>query len=242
MLVVVQLFQSSLRYSTRTEKRLVATLLAQSRVEEIRLWARTAVAGGYNFDNWAGLPVGPFATHPDYVVTVSPPVAQAVGSPSTSLAPGRTMNNSLMKLAVDVSYNPYGASDHVRLVVTIGDPRRQLASVTVSPVGGFSSPLAPPPASGVLEAVAQDVDGRAVRDVFFAWTQEPGLPLPGVAHLSDGPYLPTRRVTVVNEVMLANGSYAAPPPPRGSCLVRARARGFNAGTTSEVVGTQAVDL
>lgn len=173
------LFQYALQYSTRVEQTAVATILARSRLADLRDWARRKVGPAYNFDNLGGYPAlgpAPDPEHPEYTVAVTHS-AHTLYSPCTTFqsvqpddAQRRALRSSCQRVEVRVTWVAAGLASEFTLVSLLADPTRGFGSLVVN--GGAPGPLALD-ANVAFTADAVDEDGRSIPDLFFKWNVRP---------------------------------------------------------------------
>lgn len=187
-IVTAALFDRAIRYQSVIERRVLAVQLAQKRLDQLRIWARTSTGGSsFNFDQSdSGWETALASTDPDYPgFTVSFRVQnQVLYSPCTSMEQplesidptlSRRMNNSARKVKVTVTDDGTGAS--TELVTLVADPTRDLDLVTLQVTTPGPDPLEPsgnvwtPNAGSTVEfsVAGYRADGTQVPDLFFDW-------------------------------------------------------------------------
>lgn len=233
IIVVAQLFHTSLRRNANAGQTARAAMVAQAKLAEIRQWAAARSGGAYNFDNW-----GPYTnqttTDPDEpIFTVNVRSADApIGSLSTTLESTQTekvtLTRSLRKVEITVTWS---GGQSYKLVTLVGDPTRQLAA---NPVQVQAAGLANPLAAGATvdyQARLLDVNNQPVPDLGFQWSVEPGT--------GDGTlewiHRDHRSSRFINRYTLKDGTQIQVP---GTCWVRAST--YYGGTLSTDVGPQMV--
>jgi hypothetical protein len=221
-MILFNLFHACLRYNSRLENRVLASVIAGKTVEEIRNWAWTESSGLYNFDSdwhsYSGL-CRADAEHPGYQVRVVVRDMESL-SPCVTIEDGfpeqRTLSSSLKKVKVTVSWDPLDSARQFDLYSVIREPPRTFDRITI----GAAIPLPPelaPNETAKFIASAWDTGGRELADLFFKWYVHP---IDGNGTLTyesrDG-----KRATFCNKVMLPDGSWGY---SGGSCKVYAQAR------------------
>ncbi len=216
IIVVAQLFQTSLRRNADSGRAARAAMVAQSKLAEIRQWAAGQSAGAYNFDNWAPY-TNVTVTDPDepvFTVTVRSQ-DQTVGSLSTQLESTQTeqrlLTRSLRKVEITVSWS---GGQAYRLVSLVGDPTRQLASPAINvQATSLANPLAAG-ATADFQGQILDSNNNPIPDVGFRWGVEAGT---GDGML-DWVHRDQRSCRFINRYALKDGSTIQVP---GTCWVRA---------------------
>jgi prepilin-type N-terminal cleavage/methylation domain-containing protein len=236
-LLVFNLFHASLRYSSRVESQVLASIIAGKIMEEVRSWAWTDPGTGYNFHSswstWSGV-AGTDDEHPEYHVRVD--VRDAVfRSPCSTLeAPHyveRILLTSAKKVKVTVWWDENHPDRNVSTTTIIREPPKafQAGTVTVAPSSPIPNPL-PMNSSVSFTAAARDSGGNIMNDIFFKWYVEP---IDGngtmTAEARDG-----STATFTNKVLLPDGTWGH---TGGTCKVKARAvyRGIEKWGSSAVI-------
>lgn len=209
-MVLAQLFHTSLNYSASLEHRAMATFLAESKMGEIRAWARTNFAQDWSAYDGVSAPAD---LHPSYTVTVR--VAdQELASPCRSLESlypvgavypepePKLFRSSYKKVEVQVRWSPF-PDDAVELVSLVGDSRPADIDVVITgPAGGTVG------ADAEVEfQVSAEIGGEAVPDVVFQWYVEPIAGYGSIAHVSRM----GDRCTYANRVRLPSGDWEVMP-------------------------------
>ena len=219
-LVIINLFQSGLRYSSRIENQQVAAMLAGRKLEEVRAWSQTPTSNGYNFDNWTaynGVTSTP-SDFPNYRIRTDVTSQSLYSSCSLLELPypsaRRVLDSSCQLLKVTVSW-----SSGNQLVVSslVGDPPRQFNATNAIniTVGSATLPL-PHDATVGLTAQAYDNYGNLLPDVKFLWDVSGSLCSGTLVQNRDG-----SAANFTNNVILPDGlTYYSGPGP---VVVQARA-------------------
>lgn len=211
--MVSTLFQAGLRYTTRVEKRVVATQLAENRLGALREWARTQ-------NDWSGFPSGNDPDFPGYSISVSLQ-DQPLFAPGSELelahpAQPRRMSNTAKQAIIEVRWDSTG---RYVLSTLLTDRFRGWRVSNPIVVSGSVPPIVNPTNPVTFTAVGYDADGREIKDLFFDWYVEPVFP-----NATKGTIEPTRdgrSATFTNELQKPNGVKVA---TSGTCRVAARAR------------------
>ncbi|MCA9795883.1 MAG: hypothetical protein KC910_28945, partial [Candidatus Eremiobacteraeota bacterium] len=143
MLVLITLFHSGLRQTTRVKAQAVAANLARNKVEQLRGWANTSSGSGFNFDDWS-----PYAD-----VTVSDPdfpeyrlriraMNQRLYSPCSLFESEQSdpvyANDVAEQVEVTVSWD----DQDLRLTTLVGSPRRDWGTPALTVTPNSAGPLA----------------------------------------------------------------------------------------------------
>lgn len=232
-LVTVALFHSTLRYSTQIERVTVATALAERRLNEMRLWARTLS----NFrSSWAAYD-GVTTTDPQSPdLRILSEVSQPSGGPPNprlaspcasldglqALAQQKPLTASCRRVRVTVSWPPYTSGNQVRLVALIEEPR--LNWKAAGPIVVTLSGTGPLGHNGTTTATAQGYDqsGAAIPDLVYHYYVQPDNP-PSMASISQNRM--GTSATLTHAITLFNGSTVYGPTGRVIVTVRAVYRG-----------------
>ncbi|MBI3925648.1 MAG: hypothetical protein HY319_08920 [Armatimonadetes bacterium] len=212
-LIVARLFHAGLSYTARIENRVVALHLAETRMAQIKHWART-------HNDWTGFPDGADPEYPGFDIGVALSEAPLM-SPSTELEgayPGdqRTMSSSARWCDVQVAWD--GGQSRLRLVSLIGDRfRGWKASGPLVVEGAIPSPVTST-AQVTLTATGYDSSAQAIDDLFFRWYVEPEGA--GSAKGTITPDRDGRSAVFENKIQLPDGTWQA---STGQCRVRVRA-------------------
>jgi Tfp pilus assembly protein PilV len=224
VLVVVTLFDSSLREHRRAEKLARAVMLADRITDRIRAFARDPALfatgwGAYNGVTWSETDEPQFTIRTDCI-----PAGREIMSPCQSIedmhAPAqRKLSSTLVPVRIRVSWEGGGPSREVTVVTEVAEPRRQAQTLVINRVGGPPDPVPP---LGVVEYEAQlrDSGGAEIKDVTFSWE------VVGVTgNATPAPSLSTRdgRRQAVKHHFYDPRTQTLIPRP-GLCRVTARAR------------------
>lgn len=216
----VYLFDASLRAQAENDVRMQATLVAQSRLDEIRAYADTNFGSGLAlFD---GLEIEP-PEAPNLKVKTRAARKQMY-LPCTELetqyAPGavfpqperKTLEKSAWQVEVEARWSDRPA-DRVTLVSYVGDWRRGNFNIRITP----NNPAPIPPRDTLeFEAVATDDDGRRLDDLVLSWYVNPLDGLGTISRVSrDG-----TKCLYKNHFRDYDGSYKVQP---GQCELEVRA-------------------
>jgi len=225
-MVVINLFHTAMRYGAGIDRPIYATVIAGRKLEEIRRWAWTPAAKGYNFHgDWSAVTVSsrPDDENPEYYVTVRT-AASGLLSPCSSFesaypeAERKSMDASAKKVKVTVSWSPGDASKAVSLVSVIREPSREFRStspIVVTPVGTVPSSVSQ---DGTVSFTVKAYDSQdvALEDLVFRWYVEP---MTGngtlVAQAHNG-----TTATFAHKVLMPNNVWGHAP---GQCKMKVRA-------------------
>ncbi len=170
LIVMFGLFHTSLSYQRRVERRQLAVLVAQNKMEEIRAWSRRE-GSGYNFNDWSPYD-GSAVSHPHhrgFLVKVDVE-DQVLFSASSEFEASRTDQkrflNSAKKVRVRVEFD----GQHIELTSLVADPSRRLSSspVRVDPTSPVGASLVPGDEIQ-YEAELFDVYGDPIPDISYRW-------------------------------------------------------------------------
>ena len=211
----VQMFHFGLRSGSVTEKRSVAAFLANKRLTQLQVWAKDPT----HFSSWSGFPNGADADFPDYGLqtTVSDYTAF---SPCSGVQGStvRQLTKSLKRVQIDVSYPPFTAADHLKVVSLIGEPPHPLAGLTVLvDDSAISNPVPPAPFTQNLSAQVRDGSNTVIQDMMFDWYVDPDTGNGNIVPAADG-----KNASFSNEILTPLGS--TPNTSGTSCSVEAWAR------------------
>ncbi|MEW6281114.1 MAG: hypothetical protein AB1758_21040 [Candidatus Eremiobacterota bacterium] len=197
-LVLTTLFHSGLRYVHRIEARNLAVMLAERKMEELRLHAQTLQGGRYGYFDFSpvtGASADP--EYPDFVVDAQEADQPLFSPSSTDEVPlagqERLLASSAKLVRVTVRWDQ-GAS-RISLYSFIGEP-----AATAFPGRRFrnSNPIVVTPTNPPIPAVlgrdqpvsftatGYDQNDQAIADLFFDWYIEPGLFNATVSQSRDG--------------------------------------------------------
>lgn len=191
-LVVIGLFHWGLRYASQAQSQQKAVVVAENKLTEVRAWARTPKATGFNFDDWTvyqnNTAVDP--QYPEYTVNVQAQ-AQPVTTPCTlfeapyaAAADQRILKTSVMKVQVTVSW---GTSRNIRLVTMVADPTRELRTnnpVVISEISA-AAPLGRD-LTAEYSVYGYDNHDNVIRDLIFRWNTKLGAANGAVSQRRDG--------------------------------------------------------
>jgi hypothetical protein len=245
MLLIGNLFLSGLRYTARTERRALATLVAERQLASLRAWAATPTVTGYNFDNWSGVNSTPQADplQSNYRAQVQAVPRAQMFSASSSLEADHTLDQRAMPGSAEqvcISVWEVGDPGQVyRLWSLIGDPGRTLNAtnpLVITPTAPLSGSV---PRDGTVDFTAQAFDtlGRPIADLFFAWYV---IAIDGNGSIKkqsrDG-----KKATFINQIVIQPPGIPAPPattlhaPGRVNVQLRAVYRGVEITQTYPLV-------
>ena len=208
LVVFGSLLMTSTRYSSRQQQSLIAFMVAERNMEDVRRLARSVGPGGYGFDSLPEL-IGPVedSQESEYLVTRRIQAWQTA-SPCQSLEsiqhPSgiRVLSGSLKRVEIEVKW----ARGHYSLVGLVGDPRRELADPPLSVV-----PMSPLPTTLEVEktveftAILKDRFDRPIADAMSVWNASPyGVPVT-MNSSRDG-----RRCSMRNRMQLGSEPVAYP--------------------------------
>ncbi len=175
--VMVNLFDASMRHTLSVEKRNQVTQMAENVLDSVREWA----VDSNNFtSSWA-----PYAntsvTDPRYPgITASvraEPAGRDLFSPFADIAQARRISQSVVPVRVEASWQ--GRPDtRVLLFTYIGEPPRPGLETGVTPPAlavQLTSGLDPLPINGTMdfEARLTDNNGEVIPGLIFSWSVEP---------------------------------------------------------------------
>lgn len=212
MLLVFQVFHFGTRYFQWVEQKTQALALAEKRLTEIRLWARS-------HNGWTGFPNGPDPTMPEYTiqVTLSPTTLASMSKELDSAFPEKrelTQTAKLVQVKVDW---PRGSVELNSLVVDRGN--RGWNSSSPITISGSIPPTLNGGNPGVtLTATATDASGATLDDVFFRWYILPEGATPAYATIK--PSRDGRTAVLTNSARDGSGTVSA---STGQCRVYAQA-------------------
>ncbi|MCL5773827.1 MAG: prepilin-type N-terminal cleavage/methylation domain-containing protein [Firmicutes bacterium] len=169
-LIVLRMIDFACASSAVINKSVLATIIAEKKVEEIRNWACSRADGTrYNFyaGNWS-LYNGTLAAdleHPDFTVKAEN-FRQFSYSPASNLTSPFELKDSVRKVQVKVSWEQGGANKSITLVTYIGEPLRLPAKVEVTPSGAQTVNAGEQIS---FSAQAYDANNEAIPDMVYKW-------------------------------------------------------------------------
>jgi Tfp pilus assembly protein PilV len=206
---VFTLMDQALRYSAWSEGQLIASLVAEKRLESIRDWAYTLNGTTYNFNGSWGAIDGVFVDpdYPAYTATVNTSW-YTLYSPSSALeasygANARMLTQSVRLVTVTVNATAQGKGTTVTLSGLIGEPERTVRATNPLVVSTVVAPQPiPQGGSGTFRADLFDINDQPIPDVFCSWYVVP--------QTTNGTVIPDRTSvtsTLYNEYHRTNGLY-----------------------------------
>lgn len=176
-MVVVALFHSSLRYSSRVLVHNAAARVAEKRLAMLRVLARQDFYGPV-WATYTGVPA-PDPDEPEFRVAIRQNM-DTLSSPCSSLenlqgGRARTLSSSFRRVTVTVSWLPTTTANQLSLTSLIGAPARSVngCSLTVQALD-YRSPL-PPNDTITFRARLNDGSTNEIPDIMFAWHVVPGV-------------------------------------------------------------------
>jgi Tfp pilus assembly protein PilV len=225
-LVIIALFHSGLRYTTRVQNQQLACMLAERAIEDMRSYGHGSTGSTYNFDNWApyqnAVTIAP--DYPGFQITTSVS-SQTLYSGCSQIELGypvtqqRSVAGSAVQARAQVSWDQ--GMHSLTVTSLIADAPRLSSVVRVTSAAAIPNPL-PHDQIVAFSAQALDAAGNPIPGVIFSWDIAAGL--------GNGYLLQNRGGSVcnfTNGVSLAN---PLPPPANltvytsGTAIVEARAR------------------
>ncbi len=212
---VFRMFLAAVHYSGTISNEVIACILAQRRIEEIRGWAYRDTTGSSNFTTGDWSIFNSSTTDPIHAqFNIRTDVSrQPLISPSSSLQPGKFFEHSAMCVKVEVSWRSGVLPKNVTLITIIGEPYRKPDYITLD------SDKATPITLGANQKVkftakGFDNNNREINDITFHWSV-----LPVTANGTVTPLDNFRKdLDFKNSVNLINGGTSA---TNGVCRVNA---------------------
>lgn len=176
-MVVVALFHSSLRYSSRVLVHNAAARVAEKQLGMLRVLARKDFYGPV-WGSFTGVPA-PDPDEPDFQVAIRQSM-DTLKSPCSSLEDmqggrARTLSSSYRRVTVTVSWQPVNPANQLSLTSLLGAPARSVNGCTLSVQAlDFRSPL-PPNDTITFRARLTDGSSNEIPDMMFAWHVVPGV-------------------------------------------------------------------
>lgn len=175
--LILPLFQYALQYSSRVEKSAMAIQVAQSRLTQVRAWARQKATPGYNFNQLASYPTGPAPDpeHPEFEVRVAI-LATTLYSPTSTFeslhppAERRALQVSVKKVVVHVKWTTGGIPDELTLASLLAEPTRRLRAADPVQVSGVIPGPLPKDSPLTFSARAFDSEDREIPDLMISWS------------------------------------------------------------------------
>jgi len=184
-LVIFNMFHAALKYSGHIKSELIASVIADKKIEEIRAWAykfdNTQKEYNFNLD-WSGYSpyVGTDPLNPKFEVSTKvrrggpyynplPIDDTSLYFPSTGTEKDqefkRIMNNSMVRVQVKVSWDDKKRS--FTTVTCIAEPTRQLSAITITPIS-VNNPVLKDEIN-VYEAQGYDQYNKKIYDLVYKW-------------------------------------------------------------------------
>jgi Tfp pilus assembly protein PilV len=176
LLVIAQLFHTSLKHGQITESRLIGATLCDRKLEEIRAWAGDP-------DNFEGSWV-PYdnvtSTYPGFGnyrirTTLSTPALWTPTSQLESVHPAvnqRTITKSTKGVTVECQWGP-NANQTIKLVTLVAAPPRAWSSTLALEITGPGPNPLPRDATATYTVKGYDENNRELEDLTFNWVVVP---------------------------------------------------------------------
>ena len=224
VLVVLALFDSSLKEHRRAQKVAIAVMLADRIVDRIRAFARDPVHFATGWATYNGVTFSEPDEPAFSIRTDCVPAGRELLSPCETLealypADQRKLRTSVVPVRVRVSWEGGGPACEVSVVTELAEPPRVAQTIVLNRVGGPPDPV-PAAAVVVYEAHLMDDAGAEIQDATFNWEV---VGVTGNATLETAGSTRDGRRQAVKHHFYEPRTQTMKPRP-GLCKVTARAR------------------